>query len=344
MSAPTLVNPWYTRGEVPYPDVSSAANINKSWLWLLKALLKFEVSTGTQGPEGARPGGSAWTCVGSSDGSTSNMSGTDLWTGTFNAAKLVQAANGTAHSWIVLQSPPGAGPIYLCIDLNSATTTTAGFIFSRSTFSGGSTTTRPTASNEWAPGINTAPAATTNIVFTADNTLASTFKAHFSCMSTGEFFFATARTTTAIFHSLLFCLNAVDIKSGDVHPTWVGFHQAITGRGAGQWTGALTLAAGITSRNWSNTGFSALGGGCSWVFGATALPGLMLADAIDSNFINLPIYLSHQTSPSQAWRGRLPDVWVTGAPTVGGSYPSTGSPTQHIIGDLVVPLSVVPTL
>lgn len=348
MSAPALVNAWYTRGEIPYPDVSTAALINKSAFWILVETLLGNVTTGTVGPEGARPSGSYWTCEGSGNGTTGAMDAVDRWWngGTFSGALLVQAANGSAHSWMVLKSPVAMGPVYFCLDLNSATTTTAGFIFSRSAFTGGSNTTRPTASNEWAMGINTAPTSTTSIIFQADNTLASTFKAHFSCMSTGEFHFALARTTTGIFHTYMFALNAVDLKSGDIHPTWVGFNQGVTGRGAGTYVGGLTIATGIVSRNWNNTGFSTLGGASTWVFGVTALAGLMLADANDSKFIDMPIYLCHMTSTngSQSWRGRLPDLWVQGAAVVGSSYPSTGSPTQHIIGDMVVPLSVVPTL
>lgn len=91
---------------------------------------------------------SPWTVIRSSD--ATSVADSDLWT----AANKVNAnTNTTARSWIVL-SQPGLGSTQICIDYNSAT---SGGVYSQlgiwvspgGVFTGGTTTTRPTASDEY---------------------------------------------------------------------------------------------------------------------------------------------------------------------------------------------------
>jgi hypothetical protein len=89
-----------------------------------------------------------WTCVGSSDSVTSNLTGTNLWSA---IAKLVWATtNGTAHSWIVLKNTAGLGTFQLLISLlGGATGFQARIAFSvGGLYVGGSNTTDPTATDE----------------------------------------------------------------------------------------------------------------------------------------------------------------------------------------------------
>lgn len=89
---------------------------------------------------------SPWTVVSSSDAVTAGAG--DKWLADTN---LTWANSGTAHSWIVLRQTGIATNYEICIDLNSASSVPqlASIIVSPSAgFTGGSTTNRPTATDE----------------------------------------------------------------------------------------------------------------------------------------------------------------------------------------------------
>jgi hypothetical protein len=86
-----------------------------------------------------------WTVVSSSNSVTYDAS--DLW---LSDANLVWAAASSAHSWIVLQNNSITTGFQLLLDLNYASTATEDLNawFSFVGFTGGSTTARPTATDE----------------------------------------------------------------------------------------------------------------------------------------------------------------------------------------------------
>jgi hypothetical protein len=82
------------------------------------------------------------TVAGSSDSSTAGMDATDRWVSNGN---LIW--NTGSHSWIVLERVDG---IQICFDLNySAATSMDVYVSQSGGFTGGSTTNRPTASDEF---------------------------------------------------------------------------------------------------------------------------------------------------------------------------------------------------
>jgi hypothetical protein len=97
-------------------------------------------------------GSNPWT-VRYSSASTGPTTGTagdgvNYWT---NAAALVYAAaNGSAHSWIVLKQTNIASNLQILIDLSGSTTTSNANIYvsANAGFTGGSSTNRPTATDE----------------------------------------------------------------------------------------------------------------------------------------------------------------------------------------------------
>jgi hypothetical protein len=99
------------------------------------------------GTDDIKGGNASWSVVGSSNSSSFNMSGTDLWT---DYTKVVRAAGN--HSWIVLkQIALGASPGFLqvCIDFNSASAYAVTLVFSRAAgFTSGAINARPTATDE----------------------------------------------------------------------------------------------------------------------------------------------------------------------------------------------------
>jgi len=86
------------------------------------------------------------TVISSSDSSTADAS--DNWSVNTD---LVWATAGNPHSWIVLQFGSIATGYQVCIDLNVGSTTTesCSIILSVAGFAGGSTTARPTATDEY---------------------------------------------------------------------------------------------------------------------------------------------------------------------------------------------------
>lgn len=343
MSAPTLVDIWYSRGNALYPDTTSATQVSNSWIYMLKAtLLGDQVLSGTT--VGSRPTASFWTCQGSSNGTTFSYNGTDNLGTQFTASNYVHAASGSSHSWITMRSPMQLGPVWFTIDMNSATVSSAGFIFSRTApFNTGSLIGRPVSLFEWAIGLATAPIATTTLAFDPDQTTNSNHRAHFATNVSGAFHFATSRDTAGFFYSYLFCTNAVDTEAGELHPTWTGFHQSATTPGAGQWTN-LTNPVGITGRTFNSGSASGGAGGPLWTFGGTALPGTVTNDVITGQFRVFPVFLYCILASNQGNRGRIQDMYVIGNATVGGSVPTAASPQFHVVGMVLTPLAVVPTL
>lgn len=87
-----------------------------------------------------------WAVRGSSDSATAGMDAVDRWV---TSANLVGGTSGVAHSWIVLRQTGIATNFELCIDLTSNAYTSQTIIISPSAgFTGGSTTNRPTATDE----------------------------------------------------------------------------------------------------------------------------------------------------------------------------------------------------
>lgn len=88
-----------------------------------------------------------WTVAGSSNGTTAGMDATDRWSANTD---LVWANAGTAHSWIVLQQTGVSATFQVLITLENASGNgqVAGVFMSAAGFTGGSTTARPTATDE----------------------------------------------------------------------------------------------------------------------------------------------------------------------------------------------------
>jgi len=363
MTTPTLSNDWYSRGNIPYPNTTTLMDQFRCWPWLLKALLKGEVSTGTtasvvSGVVGntTRPAGSYWTCEGSCDGNGNwGLDGVDRWTSSYDATKLIGDADGADHSWIVLKSPAALGPVYLCIDwcrLDTEALLLSGngghltLVFSYSAFTGGSATTRPVGggatSNEWEPS---GAAVTVGNVETVYETVPGyqTFYAHFTITPAGAFHFATNRIPTNVFLSHFFCTKAAETQTGDNYPVWIGFHSSI---GSSRGGGTVALRSRVSARTYDNTSYTPPGMLVN-NFGSVS-EFISLKDVLALKWRLQPLYLYDQS----AWRGRLPDMYAvpndsgSGRVTlqVGSCYPATTAPTHHVVGDYLVPFGVPPKL
>ena len=119
-----------------------------------------------------------FTHVASCDASSTSTE-TDLWD---SDSDLTWAAGSSAHSWIVLANSNIVSDLQICIDLNFASTISIKVLASMSSgFTGGSTTVRPTATDEiiiskdqssyyWGASVNPASQSTQyNIFYCSDS-------------------------------------------------------------------------------------------------------------------------------------------------------------------------------
>lgn len=132
MALPTLEKTWQYDVNQDLATSGVLATDQRALMFAIKDAL---VSFGVQ----------PWTVVSSSDSSSAGAS--DYWV---DAADLVFAGPGVAHSWIVLKQTGLGTNVQLCIDLiNQYDYSVATVILSPNAgFTGGSTTARPTATDE----------------------------------------------------------------------------------------------------------------------------------------------------------------------------------------------------
>lgn len=338
---PALEDSYHTRANLSVPDVSTAAAIWQYVNWAYKSFLLNTLSTGTTA--GSRNANATWTCLGSSDGATAGMDGVDRWTSTFTPSKLVLAASGTAHSWIALRNATAGYDIV--IDLNSATAGTAGYISTKSStgFTGGSTTTRPTAASEdWMAGSAANATSTASTVW-GDLTTGTPHYISFVTGSSGaRMAMMGHRSTGGLIHSYLGFWSATEGSVSDTRNQWWIKHNSTSGRGA------LVASAPATTNNWTRRTYgNALPNGqtgCRLPSYAGNVVSGVGTDVITGNYFTLPMEAASAASGAAYHCGRLMDLyWISGG-TVGGCYPSAGAMERVIIGDVLHPFGVPPTI
>ena len=350
---------WWTQTNVPFNETGSAANINNSWAHCLKEMLKGTITlSGSSTSSSMRPESSKWTVEGSCDGVNGLLDGIDRLTGSvlhsFDATKWVHAASGSAHSWIVLKSPTALGPLWLCIDANSATTTTWGIVYSREAFvpafpTPPLTASRPISNMAYALNVSSDPGLTANAIMLSDQTTAQVWRAHISVDASGAFHYLTNRNAQGIFNYWMSCYRAVDKNSNDTRfDTFAGGDNSTTAT-----IGAPSLANIISSgrlngRSTDGADIFGAGGLCNWSFGASSIA-TATVDTSGSTTANIgvfPPYIWEGQSTQMCWRGRIPDTWIIPSTLgTGNGFPAAPPAQTHIIaGTLLVPFSLSASL
>jgi len=133
MALPVLTKTWQIS---PNNTITSAGSVlltdSRVWWTIKEQLIGF----------GTLP----WTVRGSSNGTTAGMDAVDRWV---TETDIVKNFAGSAHSWIVLRQTGIATNFEICIDANHSAGWLGTFVVSPSAgFTGGSTTARPTATDE----------------------------------------------------------------------------------------------------------------------------------------------------------------------------------------------------
>jgi hypothetical protein len=333
-----LSRTWYTDANITASDTSTALLSAKSVLWGLKALLKGEIGTNTHG---------LWTVVSSSD--SVSTSATDLWTSAFDATKLVRAAPASNHSWILLQSPAGLGPIYMCLDFaGTSDVNCVNAAFSNVAFTGGTISARPTSTSEWIHIINA------NWV----ENVTVPLKIHRTTDADGNFFFLASKTGSGVFFNLFGVQTLTLTKSLDTNKV-VSFHHYLAGAkgagtagGTGLFTVTEAVAGGLCGRNFNGLAqATAIAAMEPYVGGQPVATTWTTTNAADGLVDAFPVYVGNSAAGYMGIRGLLPDVSVLAGGTTAGQglapgalIPSTGTPERVLVGSIAIPFNVAPVL
>lgn len=355
-SLPALSRAYHTRANIPFgANNTTALLIQKFAYWALKACMKNEITTGTTGGS-ARAANSIWTCIGSSDGVTAALDGTDRWTSTFDQTKIVAAANGSAHSWIVLQNlNVGPAGMQVCIDVNS-TGTSVGISAARANapFTGGSTTTRPLSTGEeFGCGFNGNAIATSGATLVADIITGNTNFVHFTVDGSGRFTYLLSRSGFAMFTTIIALVEPINGRAADTRNIWWIGAANITNdsQGNGVLRASQLSSAGPISRRGFNAGVPVTQGSWTGAFGGSAfidtVPPTTIgaADAVTGDFITFPVTLL-QSNPGPVWCGEIPDwYFIAGGAATGSTVNNGATQERVVVGHVLMPfMGVAPNI
>lgn len=333
---PALTKTYSCRANVPFQDNTTAVNMAKSLIFSLVKNMLNTLAGGTTA--GSRHANSVWTVKYSCDSVTAGTpgDGVDRWA-TF--ANAVFANNGVAHSWFVLENTTLGYQV--CVDLNNTAATNVGFVAAEiaTPFSGGTTLTRPTATNEFLMGTTTI-SSTANFLFISDTTTGNFNWTHYITADTGEFFFLSSRTGLGMFSTYMSMQKTTNPQAGDTRNVFLLGHSILTGRGAPSYAALTQAATGCVGRQ-SNGGVNTLGGiQNAGTFGATVWPGSSGIDSLSGNYPAYPCHVA-TLSTTKTYRGQLPDLYQIAQAPSAGSVPSAAAQERIIAGDYVVPFPTV---
>jgi hypothetical protein len=332
-----LSRTWYTDANIALSDTSTAALTAKSIIWAIKAILKGEIGTNTYG---------LWTCESSSIGSSYGAS--DLWTSSFVAANIVRATAGLDHSWIVLKSPAGMGPYYLCLDYSTSSDLTVTIITAKSGFTGGSRTARPTSVDEV---VHYSVGST----LTANEAIGG--KIHRVTDADGNFWIFLSKNGLNYFYGLFGFQVLANTKTIDTYKALFFHSYNVSGKGSpasgtGLFTATTAAAGGCSGR--THNGVLLIGMSCVdyFVDGISISSSITTANAADSLYDAFPVLTVSTTTNYKGIKGSIPDCFfVLGGVALGQGLapgallPATGTTERMISGLMAFPWTgVAPTL
>ncbi len=344
-----LSKTYYTRQDVQLDDTSTAALMEKSLLYAIKALLKGE-KTGTTGTAGAPPAGSLWTCYYSCDSVAAGSAddGVDRWGGgTFDGTKIVRGTAAAVRSWFVLKSPAALTALgvsfYLIIAYDGASDSQFSLTLCKAAPTGGTTTARPTSTDEVSLGT---------ALQMGDTTAGVVHRCGYVVDANGNFWMSFRKASAGIAYSLFAVTVLSGSIAGDLFPVVMVYNQLTTGRGAGSaessagngyWAGngfvTGTQSGGAVTRSSANTVGPASNGGSGLQFVSNAAF-YSAATVNNSNSLVdvMPITLNFVGTGCNGPKGRIPDWWAgNAAKTVGSLVPASGNSEHVNVGHLWLP-------
>lgn len=314
---------------------SSLADTAKFTLWFIKAVLTGQI--------GGLTGTGLWTVEGSSDAVTGGMDGVDRWTSTYTPSLIVRAAaQGTAHSWIVIKSPVLSTGVTarILLDYVSSVDQTALCNHSRNAFTGGSNLNGPSGTGV---GALTGTALTSATQICSASAGAGIIHKYNCILSTsGDFVLWHIRTGgTSLSRPELgmMVFGPTQTKAADQNPYWA-------------WKGFADNGCGITGSTMLSTGsVCSVANYVGTVVGSAfvvPIAGNFGMDTVDNTLVDFPLYVNVGPTGTIGIRGRLPDLGVT--PTQSSSISTgVGSVVRDAqnniiyttIGCLIVPFNTI---
>ncbi len=298
-----------------------------------------------------------WTLYASSDSVTSGTDATDRWVllGPYDGTKLVRAAEGVAHSWIVLKSPTtyGGSYYYLILSLGSAADTAVRISVSKTAPTAGSTTATPGATDQWWPGNGSRAAVDSTICANAVDITRTSI----GLATDGSFWFATVKSGAGLVNGMHMFNVLADSNAADLYPVILHTDYVATGAarqnsyffggssstGIGMASLHPTNGTPIYSANSTLLPFMSSGGGGSLILNLAA------ADVLSSKYIDWPIYVFSGTNvTATSLRGRIADFAYCphsiATLAEGSVAPAVGGVDSTRIGNLWVPANAAITL
>ena len=286
-----------------------------------------------------------YACKGSSDGSTAGMDDVDRLSngGVFNAALWGRAAPASPHAWGVVYS--ALFGLWICMDVSGGADNYAiTWVFSRTPFTGGSTSARPSAGNdnEWSYVAASG--------FAMNDNTASLFRLHMVYSERGDFWMWNSKTGSNTDYWALGALKLVppagypatdanDIvtycnSSGTAATAAHGYGALFNGGTGGQWrgrTGGGTLCAG------TDPYLAAYASGFVGNTNAAAMVAMPATGGQWSHaYVAMPIDIYVYSTTWGDLKGSLPDI--TAAPWgLPRGYPNSNPCTRRAFGALWLP-------
>ncbi len=310
-------------------DNTSAANMAKWVAWYHTAF--------PLGLIGGATGAGVWAPYYSCDSVTAGTAGDGVnrWGGgTFDATKIVGNTAGNAHSWFTLFHATLG--IYLTVDCNTVANSTIGIAVSKAAPTGGTTTARPTATDEW--------------TYTAQQITEAANNAHKYngiLSTTGDFWIVGTKTTSGLFSYLGGVTLLGNTRSADSCKlvSYFAYNAAgvVTQSSGDLYNNTITTACNMRGRNNINTLVAnpmalqmTINAGATNAFSNM----ITLVNANDGTWDTLPIYVANGTlnASQAAFRGTIVDVNV--APTTltdGSMSPSSAPFTDVVVGIWTLP-------
>lgn len=374
MSLPTLEKTWIFNVNNAQGALGTGTLSNRQILFQIKQALIGSLGSWTNASGGsiASPSTLLWTVAYSCDSSTAGTAGdgVDRWTA---ATNLVTASG--AHSWIVLKNThvDQGGNFQVCIDLpNTDGTQGFGFaaiIVSRTAgFTGGTTSSRPTATDEFVLNPTLSVASLSAVPMGQFSIGGYGYTLHY-LMSSDGFIHRILITNGSICQVFLGFGQSADV---DWTPNVVVFHAACgfvtdgLSHTFGPYDGPLYAGYGVSPKQngvrpqWNspivsywgcagliaNGGFqmsmSARGFGNTYINNVPVMQHYINSigtqpNALSNDYLIEPVGLTADSSTAYPGRhGNATDLWWSNAPA-GSTYPASGTPQFAQLGSLMVP-------
>jgi hypothetical protein len=312
------------------PGDQTTVALQSKWdLWFIPSFLLGNIGGAASG---------LWTHEGSSDSATAGFDATNRFLLSFDATKIVRGPGGAVRSWIVLKSPVGLGPFYMLLDYNTSHDYQINATFSKSAFSGGSTTTLPTASNSWTyAALQLVPS-----VLAAQHTFAR-------LSTSGEWHIQFGTDSTAKYTFALSFFTLAEAKTGDSHNGWsYGEYSA-----SGVWLAATinNSSSSVIKGRSATPATAQVAAKVPFLTdsaGTNMLNSIGNADAVDGFVNDHPIYIHSYTALHLSKRGRVRDLYVApNTATTAMVEPVSGPPYESaVVGGVWMPYnaSTAPSL